>query len=464
MSDDLGFLGAAELVKRFGAGTLSPPEVLEACLAQIERHDGRLNAMAHVAADSARVAARESAQRWAQGRPLGPLDGVPVAVKDLIPVAGMPLRYGSAASDDGPVAQDAPSVTNLRRAGAVITGKTNTAEHGWKGVCDNPLTGITRNPWNPELTPGGSSGGSGVAVATGMAALALGGDEGGSIRIPASFCGIAGLKPTWGRVPLHQPAVCGTWSHVGPMARCVADLALALNALAHPDPRDWESLPETGTDYTANLAQGVRGLRVALSPGIGHVALDGEVEAAVRAAAEVFRDLGATVVEATPAIGNPIEPYYVLVRMAARAIVDSVPASRRQLLEGVLRKDAADADRHSGMDVKYAEMEQRRLGSVMASFFGDHDILLTATTAVPPFVVGIDDPGNGKRTDLQWTGTLFPFNLTRLPAASVPCGRTEAGLPIGLHLVGARHDDATVLRAAAAYEAAVPGIGRPPLA
>lgn len=463
MSNELAFLGVGQLAERYASGELSPVDVLEACLAQIERLDGRLNAMAHIAAGSARAEAAASEKRWRHAAPLGPLDGVPVAVKDLIPVAGMPLRYGSAASDPEPVSEDAPSVTNLRKAGAVITGKTNTAEHGWKGVCDNPLTGITRNPWNPDLTPGGSSGGSGVAVATGMAALALGGDEGGSIRIPSSFCGIAGLKPTWGRVPLHPPMVCGTWSHVGPMARSVRDLALGLNALAHPDPRDWESLPETGTDYAANLAAGVKGLRIALSPGLGHVPLDPEVEAAVRTAAAVFRDLGATVVEATPGIGNPIEPYYVLVRMAARAIVDSVPASRRQLLEGVLRKDAADADRHSGMDVKYAEMEQRRLGSLMASFFCDHDLLLTATTAVPPFAVGIDDPNGGKRTELSWTGTLFPFNFTRLPAISVPCGLTAGGLPIGLHLVAARHDETTVLRAAAAYEAAVPSIGRPPL-
>ena len=463
MADDLAFLGVADLLAGYRSGSLSPLDVLEACLAQIERLDGKLNAMAHVAPESARAEAQASRARWARGEPMGPLDGVPVAVKDLIPVAGMPLRYGSAASDPDPVDWDAPSVSNLRKAGAVITGKTNTAEHGWKGVCDNPLTGITRNPWNPDLTPGGSSGGSGVAVATGMATMALGGDEGGSIRIPSSFCGIAGLKPTWGRVPLHPPMVCGTWSHVGPMARSVCDLAISLNGLAHPDPRDWESLPETGTDYTANLGAGVKGLRIALSPGIGHVRIHPEVEAAVRAAAEVFRELGATVVEATPAIGNPIEPYYVLVRMAARAIVDSVPASRRQLLEGVLRKDAADADRHSGMDMKYAEMEQRRLGGVMAAFFGDHDILLTATTAVPPFAVGIDDPEDGKRTDLPWTGTLFPFNITRLPAASVPCGLTRDRLPIGLHLVGARYAETTVLRAAAAYEAAAPGVGRPPL-
>ena len=464
MADDLAFLGVADLIAGYRTGNLSPLDVLEACLAQIERLDGQLNAMAHVAPDSARAEAKASQVRWSRGEPVGPLDGVPVAVKDLIPVAGMPLRYGSAASDPDPVDWDAPSVSNLRKAGAVITGKTNTAEHGWKGVCDNPLTGITRNPWNPELTPGGSSGGSGVAVATGMAAMALGGDEGGSIRIPSSFCGISGLKPTWGRVPLHPPMVCGTWSHVGPMARSVRDLAISLNGLAHPDPRDWESLPETGTDYAANLEEGVKGMRIALSPGIGHVRIHPEVEAAVRAAADVFRGLGATVVEATPAIGNPIEPYYVLVRMAARAIVDSVPASRRQLLEGVLRKDAADADRHSGMDVKYAEMEQRRLGGVMAAFFCDHDILLTATTAVPPFAAGIDDPDGGKRTDLPWTGTLFPFNITRLPAASVPCGLTQDRLPIGLHLVGARYAETTVLRAAAAYEAAVPGIGRPPLA
>ena len=329
-------------------------------------------------------------------------------------------------------------------------------------MCENEQTGLTRNPWNRDRTPGGSSGGGGVAVATGMAAMALGGDEGGSIRIPASFCGIAGFKPTWGRVPLHQPAYCGTWSHVGPMARSVADLALSLDVIGRPDPRDWESLPDHGASYAADLESGVTGLRVAVSPGLGFMDVAPEIERAVRAAAEAFRGLDAEVVEATPDIADPIEPYTVLTRLAARAIVDSIPAHKRSLLDEQLRKDAADADRHGAMDVKYAEMEQRRIGARMAGFFSDFDIVLTATAGAPPFEVGRTDPDGRDRADLSWTGPLYTTNFTRQPGLSLPCGLTSDGLPIGLHVVGARHRDALVLRAARAYEAVTPGVGRPP--
>ena len=463
MKSDMTWLTATEMSAGFQSGELSPVAVLEGSLARIEALDGRLNAMAHVSRGSARAQAEASVRRWKSGKPLGPLDGVPVAVKDLIPVAGMPLRYGSLASSDVPVLEDAPSVSHLRNSGAVIVGKTTTAEHGWKAVCRNELTGITRNPWNTECTPGGSSGGSAVAVATGMVALALGGDEGGSIRVPSSFCGIAGLKPTWGRVPLHQPDYCGTWSHVGPMARTVGDLALAMNVLGKPDSRDWESLPDDGVDYRAGLEAGAKGLRVAISPGLGYVALDPEVEEAVRAAATLYSDLGAQVSEATPEIGNPIDPYYILVRLAARALVDSVPEDQRALLVEELRKDAADADNHNAMDVKHAEMEQRRLGAVMNRFFEAFDVLVTATVAVPAFGAADDDPSGDKRIGLGWTGTSYPFNFTRLPAASIPCGLTKGGLPIGLQIVGPRHGDAMVLRAARAYEAGVPGIGYPPI-
>ena len=463
MSGSPSDLTACELIEGFAARSLTPVDALEACLDQVRHHNDTFNALCHVDATGARQAAEESASRWRAGAPLGPLDGVPVAIKDLIPVAGMPLRYGSQASDDIPVDHDAPSVTHLRRSGAVILGKTCTAEHGWKAVTDSPLTGITRNPWNRELTSGGSSGGSAVAVATGMVPLALGGDEGGSIRVPASFCGIAGLKPTFGRVPLHQPAYCGSWSHVGPMARSVGDLARAMTVLGRPDPRDWRSLPDDGCDYLAELSAGLGGLTIALSPGLGLIDVDPEIETAIRRAAATFEALGAKLVEADPSICDPYEDYYVLVRMAARAIVESVPEDRRHLLDKPILKDAAAVEGHSAMDVKRAELNLGVFGAALAAFHGQYDLLLTATLAMKPFAAGMSSPPKQGPTAANWTATLYPFDWSRQPAVTVPCGTTADGLPIGLQIVGPQQADALVLCAARAFEAAFEGIGRPPL-
>ena len=463
MSDELCFLTASALGDRFADGSITPVDALDACLEQIARHDGAYNALCHVDETGARASAEASAGRWAKGATLGPLDGAPTVIKDLVPVAGMPVRFGSLASDDKPAREDAPSVAHLRNAGAVLIGKTCTSEHGWKAVCDSPLTGITRNPWNREMTSGGSSGGSAVAVATGMAALALGGDEGGSIRIPSSFCGIAGLKPTFGRVPLHQPAYCGNWSHVGPMARGVADLAYAMAVLGKPDARDWSSLPDDGMDYPDALECGVAGLRFALSPGLGLIDVDPEIENAVNRSAEVFEHLGAEITEASPDIDDVLDDYYVEARLAARAIVESVPSEKRQLLDKPITKDAADADRHSAMDVKHAALYRESFGAVLTDFHQRHDLILTATIAMKPFAAGLSSPPGRAPDDPSWTATLYPFNWAQQPAATVPCGLTSDGLPIGLQIVGAKHSDALVLRAARAFEDAFDGIGHPPL-
>jgi aspartyl-tRNA(Asn)/glutamyl-tRNA(Gln) amidotransferase subunit A len=463
MADRSPFWTAGELVEAFAGGTLTPVEALEACLEQVASHNATFNALCHIDEAGARASAEASAKRWRAGDVLGPLDGVPTVVKDLIPVAGMPLRYGSLSSDDAPVTQDAPSATHLRKSGAVILGKTCTAEHGWKAVTDSPLTGITRNPWNPDLTSGGSSGGSAVAVATGMAALALGGDEGGSIRVPASFCGVAGLKPTFGRVPLHQPAYCGDWSHVGPIARNVADLARAMTVLGRPDPRDWKSLPDDGRNYLDGLDAGVADLRIALSPGLGLIAVDPEIENSVRQAAAVLESLGAVVTAADPAIQDPYDDYYVLVRMAARAIVNSVPQDKRHLLDKPILKDAAEVDQHDAMDVKQAELNLGVFGAALAEFFTDYDLIVTATVAMKPFPAGMSSPPGRDPLDAGWTATLYPFDWSRQPAISVPCGLTSDNLPIGLQIAGPQQSDALVLRAARAFEAAFQGIGHPPI-
>src|SRR5688572_5250092 len=285
---------ATELVAAYRARELSPVEETEATLQRIEVRDGELNAFCLVDPDSALADAGASEARWRTGEPAGPLDGVPVAVKDLLVTKGWPTLRGSTAIDPaGPWDDDAPVVAALRRSGAVIPGKTTTPELGWKGVTDSALTGVTRNPWDPAKTPGGSSGGSSAALAAGMVPLALGTDGGGSIRIPCAFCGLPGLKPTFGRVPAWPASPFGPVSHVGPMARTVADLALLLDVIAQPDARDWQQLPPATSASGAGLEDGVDGVRIAFSPALGHAAVDPEIAALVATAASAFAELGA---------------------------------------------------------------------------------------------------------------------------------------------------------------------------
>ena len=266
MSDALNWKSAAKLASAFAKKKVSPVEVAKACLAQIARHDGAINAICGLHAEEAMQQPSASEARWLKGKPLGPLDGVPVLVKDLLLVKGWPTLRGSMTVDpDQAWDHDAPSVARLRESGAVFLGATTTPEFGWKGVTDSPLTGITRNPWDLSKTPGGSSGGSAAALAAGYAPLALGTDGGGSIRIPAGFTGIFGLKPSFGRVPAWPLSPFGTVAHVGPMTRTVEDAAMMMNVIAKPDARDWHSLPYDGRDYTRKLGKGVKGLRIAYS-------------------------------------------------------------------------------------------------------------------------------------------------------------------------------------------------------
>jgi aspartyl-tRNA(Asn)/glutamyl-tRNA(Gln) amidotransferase subunit A len=264
-------------------------------------------------------------------------------------------------------------------------------------------------------------------------------------------------------VPLHQPAYCGDWSHVGPMARSVGDLARAMDVLGRPDPRDWKSLPDDGRDYLDGLDDGIAGLRIALSPGLGLISVDPEIDASVHGAAGVVENLGAIVAEANPDIQDPYDDYYVLVRMAARAIVDSIPQAKRHLLHEAIVKDAAEVDQHDAMDVKRAELNLGVFGAALAGFFGDFDLIMTATVAMKPFPAGMSSPPGRDPLDASWTATLYPFDWSRQPAISVPCGLTSDGLPIGLQIVGPMQSDALVLRAARAFEAAFAGIGRPPI-
>ena len=296
MKNELCSLSATDLIRAYARKQLSPVEVTQAVLDRIERLNPVLNAFCLLDSDASLKAAKQSEKRWAKGAPQGLLDGVPVSIKDLLLTRGWPTLRGSKTVDPkGPWNDDAPAVARLREHGAVLLGKTTTPEFGWKGVTDSPLTGITRNPWNPKLTPGGSSGGGAAAVAAGMGPLTVGTDGGGSIRIPCAFTGLFGLKPSFGRVPAWPLSPMGTVAHVGPMTRTVADAALMMNVLSLPDMRDWHGLPHDGRDYRIGLDDGVKGLRIAYSADLGYARVDAEIAAIVKKAVARFKDLGAHV-------------------------------------------------------------------------------------------------------------------------------------------------------------------------
>jgi aspartyl-tRNA(Asn)/glutamyl-tRNA(Gln) amidotransferase subunit A len=449
---------AAELVAAYRARDLSPVEATQTSLDTIEARDGEINAFCLVDADRALAEARASEARWNRGEPAGPLDGVPVAVKDLLVTRGWPTLRGSSAIDPaGPWEDDAPVVASLRRCGAVLPGKTTTPELGWKGVTDSALTGITRNPWDPRMTPGGSSGGSSAALAAGMVPLALGTDGGGSIRIPCAFCGLPGLKPTFGLVPAWPASPFGPVSHVGPMARTVTDLALLLDVVASPDPRDWQQLPPAARSYAAGIDDGVAGLRIAFSPELGHVAVDPEIAGLVARAAQAFAALGAHVETTDPGFADPRGTFDVLWSTGAARAIELLPCTDG--IDPGLAAIAAQGRSVSGVEYLTACGERDQLAITMSRFHQEWDLLLTPAMPIAAFEAGREVPeGSEDPRWPGWTPFTYPFNLTQQPAATVPCGFTAGGLPAGLQIVGPRHADALVLRAARAYEQAHPQI------
>jgi aspartyl-tRNA(Asn)/glutamyl-tRNA(Gln) amidotransferase subunit A len=454
-SQDPALLSALELVELYRARKLSPVEATQAALARIAKLNPRFNAFCLVDEESALVAARASEQRWTKGRPLGRIDGVPATVKDLLLTKGWPTLRGSKVIDPKqPWDEDAPSVARLREEGAVFLGKTTTPEFGWKGVTDSALAGITRNPWDPSKTPGGSSGGAAVAAACGIGALHLGTDGGGSIRIPAGFTGIFGLKQSFGRVPASPLSPFGTLAHIGPMTRTVADAALMLSVIARPDPRDCYAIPHDGQDYLNGIENGVQGCRIAFSPSLGGHSVEPEVAKLVGEAAAAFCELGAHVEEAEPEIGGNCESVFVdhWFPGAANALRAYAP-EQLALMEPGLQEIAAAGARLPLMGYLAAVKEREQLGVRMNLFHQKWDLLLTPTLPLAAFAAGLEVPTEAAgRRWTAWTPFTYPFNLTRQPAATVPCGRTSAGLPVGLQIVGPSYGDVLVLRAARAFE------------
>ena len=460
---------ATALAADVRAGRRSAAEVVGDALDRIAALNGTLNAFCEVRPAAARAAAAGVDARVAAGEDPGPLAGVPVAVKDVVWEAGVETTDGSRALLGFVPEESATAVRRLVDAGAVVVGRTNNPEFCYLGVTDNPLYGPTGNPWAPDRVAGGSSGGSASAVAAGLVPLAIGTDGGGSIQIPASLCGIVGLKPTFGTVP-REPQWPGwyTLTHLGPMAFSVADCALMLSVMAGPDGRDPTSLPATGVDLAAAGRDpgDLHGLRVAYSEDLGYIRLDDGVRDAFRRALERFATLGAELVEDHPGLPSPVATWNLLVAVDNLASEGPLLATGR--VDPATRTWIEAGGAVSGLDYARARNEQAAYAAAWGRFMTRYDLMLTPALEVvafphgttgPPLVGGL--PISAEFDD--WCHPCYPSNLTGQPAASVPMGTAEHGLPIGLQIIGPRHGDAQVLRAAAAWERIAPW-PRPPLA
>ncbi|WP_026919610.1 amidase [Gordonia shandongensis] len=466
---DICALSALELTEAYRRGNLSPVEATDAVLAATDRLEAHLTAFRIVDHDGARAAATAATERYRSGTTLGPLDGVPISIKDIFLTAAHPTLRGSRllADADPEPTDDAPVTAAALAAGCVPVGKTTTCEFAWKGVTDSPLTGITRNPYDPDLTPGGSSGGSASAVAAGIGPLSIGTDGGGSVRIPAAFTGTVALKPTYGVVPMFPSSPFGTLAHAGPMTRTVPDAAALMDQLIRPDVRDWSAVPPSATTpeaggYLAAALDGtlgehpLRGMRIAYSPDLGFGRNHPEVAREVDAAVGALADLGADVDRVDLALDDPVDAFHALWFAGAAAVLAPFGPDALDRVDPSLR---AALERHGGytaQDYLDAVAVRMALGVRLGRVHLDYDVLVTPTTPIPAFPAGADVPPGWSSPDwTSWTPYTYIFNMTQQPALSVPCGVTDAGLPVGVQLVGARFADRLVIRTGAALHARI---------
>lgn len=468
-TNEIWQMSGVEQVEAIKNEKISPLDALDASLKRIEELNPKYNAFCVVDEEGAKEAAREAEKAVENEETLGPLHGVPVGIKDLIAVKDMRSTFGSTIYEDFVPNRDSVVVSRIRDAGGIILGKTNAPEFGFQGITNNSVYGLTRSPWDDEKTPGGSSGGSGVALATGMVPFALGSDGGGSIRIPSSFCGLYGIKASFGRVPLfpehRDPDMPGTnaWGsveHVGPMGRTVEDCAHMLDVLAGPHHMDRHSLPDDGTDYTgAAESSDLKNLDIAYSQDWGFAAVDPVVREITAEAAKVFEtDFGCTVEEADPGFPDPADAFTATVARST-----DLKELRKELHEHKEEMEPVLVDiletEWTAMDFTEAYKVRQEVNIKMRRFMEDYDILLTPTLAVPPFSVDIPARSTieGRSVDVfDWLTFCYTINMTGQPAATVPAGWTDDGLPIGLQIVGNHLDDELVLKASAAYEEASP--------
>ncbi|HEX3466229.1 MAG TPA: amidase [Candidatus Elarobacter sp.] len=453
---NLFYTPASELLELYRARTVSPIDVVASVFARIDAHNETINALYVLDRAGATAAAEASDARWRRGEPAGLLDGIPVTVKDHIPTKGMPSPNGSRGTDqEGSSDLDAPVTSRLREHGAVIVGKTTMPDFGYIASGISTLYGTTRNPWDTSKNSGGSSSGAGAAVAAGFGQLAIGTDIGGSVRIPSSFCGVVGLKPSYGRVPFHEP---WPWFVAGPMARTVTDVALLLRVISEPDARDFASLPYDSRDYAAELERSRRGLRVGVLPEIGFgLPLDPEIAACLNATARTLENAGAHISRMPPIFTeNPEPDFDRCLQVRANATFREVTEEPRayvlpEIAEWCQRADALSAGDLMRSLIRSGEIRARTLAAC-----APYDYVLVPTMPVLPYAAELPWPPNGTAHNQY----CFPFNMSEQPALSINAGFSASGLPIGVQFVGRRFDDAGVLQIARAFEAATPGLRR----
>lgn len=463
LNSDLAFVSATEINRLVVAKDVSPVEVTELYLRRIEELDHRLNSYLTVAADQAMDQARRAEAAVTSGEDLGPLHGIPISIKDLELTNGIRTTSGSLIYQDRVPDEDSVVVDRVKKTGAIILGKTNTPEFGLLGRTENRLGDPCGNPWNPQRTAGGSSGGSGAALAAGLCALATGSDGGGSIRIPASCCGVYGIKPTQGRVPYYAgayaPISTNHFSQSGPMSRSVRDSALLLQVLAGYDPRDPGSLRNVPDNYLVAADRGIGGIRIGWNSDFGYGAIDPEVKSLTETAAKVFEELGCTVEEADIVLDPLFEVFWSLFGAVSLARNPTVLDLHSDELTVYARDAYERGASTTGADYAKALGEIDKIKVRFTDQFKIYDLILTPTMAVSPFPHGEPPTVIDGQEVSAFPGSFphtYPINMIGHPAASVPCGFSAEGLPIGLHIIGRWGDEAMVIAASAAFEQARP--------
>jgi len=463
---DIAWLSATELARAVQSRELSPVEVLEAILARIDEVNPRINAIITLDREGAMERARRAEKELMAGDELGPLHGIPVTLKDLTPTRGIRTTYGSMLFADHVPSQDSVYVERLKAAGAIVVGKTNTPEFGLIGHTDNRVFGLTRNPWGKGRSAGGSSGGAAAAAASGLGPLHQGDDGGGSVRLPACFNGVFGIKPQHGRVP-RWPALRGweTLSAAGPLTRTVADAALMLEVMAGPDNRDRHSIYYPPPAYSTLVRPEVKGLRIAWSPDLGGNPVDSDVGKITTKAVKTFQELGAHVEEVNDAWPNAQNDWLTMIIAETTASLGDARERWQEVMYEGYRPILGLADGIQGQDFARALFKREELWEKLSGLFDKYDLLALPTapcTAFPASTLGPEKIAGHAVPITALAAFSIPFNMTGQPAANVPCGFDSQGLPVGLQLVGRRFDELSVLNASAAFEEAQPWSRRRP--